>query len=244
MVMENGARQIVPLRRCNRIARDTRRASAMKSDSQLRQEVEDELANNPAIDANRIGVAVADGIVTLAGHVSHYAQKAAAEKSTLRIAGVLGVVVRIDVKVRETDQRTDEDIALSVRAVLDWISGPEEDAVKIKVEKGWVTLSGEVEDGYRSHIAEKNIEHMRGVTGITNTIKIYGSASPTDIEYNIRKAIQRHTDREMTHLCVEVDKGSVTLSGRLSSSVERSIVRGAARSTPGVKAIIDHLVIA
>ncbi|MPW23440.1 BON domain-containing protein [Paraburkholderia sp. CNPSo 3157] len=215
----------------------------MKSDSQLRQEVEDELANNPAIDANRIGVAVADGIVTLTGHVADYAQKVAAEKSALRIAGVVAVVVRIDVKLRDTDQRSDEDIALSVRAVLDWIAGLEEDAIKIKVEKGWVTLSGEVQDGYRSHIAEKNIVHMRGVTGVTNDIKIRGSASPTDIEYNIRKAIQRHTDREMKHLGVQVDKGKVTLSGHLSSSIERTIVCGAARSTPGVTAVVDHLVI-
>lgn len=215
----------------------------MKSDSQLRQEVEDELTNNPAIDANRIGVAVADGIITLTGQVADYAQKVAAEKSALRIAGVVAVVVRIDVKLRATDQRTDEDIALSVRAVLDWISGLDEDAIKIKVEKAWVTLSGEVQDGYRSHIAEKNIEHMRGVTGVTNNIRICGSASSTDIEYNIRKAIQRHTDREMKHLGVQVEKGNVTLSGHLSSLVERSIVWGAARSTPGVKAIIDHLAI-
>lgn len=215
----------------------------MKSDSQLRQQVEDELAGNPAIDANRIGVAVVDGIVTLSGHVADYAQKVAAEKSSLRIAGVVAVVMHIDVRPGEHDQRTDEDIALSVRAVLDWISGLEEDAIRIKVEKGWVTLSGEVQDGYRSHIAEKNIEHMRGVTGVTNCIRISGSASSVDIEYNIRKAIQRHTDREMKHLGVQVDQGSVTLSGRLSSPVERSIVWGAARSTPGVKTIVDRLVI-
>ena len=215
----------------------------MKSDSQLRREIEEELADNPAIDANRIGIAVADGIVTLTGHVSDYAQKVSAEKSALRIAGVVAVVVRMDVMLRESDQRTDEDIALSVRAVLDWISGLEEDSIKIKVEKGWVTLSGEVKDGYRSHIAERNIEHMRGVMGVTNDIRISGSASPTDIEYNIRKAIQRHTDREMKHLDVKIDKGNVTLSGHLSSTVERAIVRGAARSTPGVKTVVDHLLI-
>jgi len=161
----------------------------------------------------------------------------------LKIAGVVAVVVRMDVMLRESDQRTDEDIALSVRAVLDWISGLEEDSIKIKVEKGWVTLSGEVKDGYRSHIAERNIEHMRGVMGVTNDIRISGSASPTDIEYNIRKAIQRHTDREMKHLDVKIDKGNVTLSGHLSSTVERAIVRGAARSTPGVKTVVDHLLI-
>jgi osmotically-inducible protein OsmY len=215
----------------------------MKSDSQLKQEVEDELMSNAAVDANGIGVAVVDGIVTLTGHVPDYAKKVAAEKCALRIAGVVAVVVGIDVKLRESEQRTDEDVALSVSAVLDWIAGLEEHAIKIKVEKGWVTLSGEVEDGYRSHMAEKNIVHMRGVTGVTNNIRIRGVASPLDIECNIRKAIQRHTDRELKHVGVEVDDGRVVLSGRLSSTIERSIVSGAARSTPGVKAVVDRLVI-
>jgi osmotically-inducible protein OsmY len=215
----------------------------MKSDSQLREEVEDELANNPAVDANRIGVAVADGIVTLSGQVPNYAQKVAADKCTLAIAGVVAVVMHIDVALHDADRRTDEDIALSARAVLDWIAGLEESTVKVQVEKGWVTLSGEVRDGYRSHIAEKNIRHMRGVTGMTNSIRITGSASPTDIEYNIRKAIQRHTERELKHLGVAVDNGEVTLSGRVSSSAERAVVWGAARSTPGVKAIVDRLLV-
>ena len=215
----------------------------MKPDSQLKQEVEEELMNNPAIDANGIGVAVVDGIVTLTGHVPDYAAKVAAEKCALKIAGVVAMVIGIDVKLRESEQRTDEDIALSVRAVLDWIAGLDEHAIKIKLEKGWVTLSGEVEDAYRSHIAEKNIVHMRGVTGVTNSIRIRGSASPLDIEYNIRKAIQRHTDRELKHVGVEVEDGKVTLSGRLSSTIERTIVAGAARSTPGVKAVVDRLVI-
>jgi osmotically-inducible protein OsmY len=215
----------------------------MKSDSQLKQEVEDELMSSPAVDANGIGVAVVDRVVTITGHVPNYAAKVAAEKCAMRIAGVVAVVVGIDVKLRDSERRTDEDIALSVRAALDWIAGLEEHAIRIKVEKGWVTLSGEVEDGYRSHIAEKNVVHMRGVTGVTNEIRIRGSASPLDIEYSIRKAIQRHTDRELKHVGVEVDDGKVTLSGRLSSGVERSIVTGAARSTPGVTAVVDRLVV-
>ncbi|CAB3656316.1 hypothetical protein LMG22037_01249 [Paraburkholderia phenoliruptrix] len=215
----------------------------MKPDSQLKQEVEDELTNSPAVDANGIGVAVVDGIVTLTGHVPNYAAKVAAEKCALRIEGVDAVVIGIDVKLPATEQRTDEDVALSVRAVLDWIAGLEDSGIRIKVEKGWVTLSGEVEDGYRSRIAEKNIVHMRGVTGVTNNIRIRGSASTVDIECNIRKAIQRHTDRELKHVGVEVEDGRVILSGRVSSPIERAIVKGAARSTAGVKAVVDRLVV-
>jgi osmotically-inducible protein OsmY len=47
----------------------------------------------------------------------------------------------------------------------------------------------------------------------------------------------------LKHVGVEVDDGRVVLSGRLSSTIERSIVSGAARSTPGVKAVVDRLVI-
>ena len=82
---------------------------------------------------------------------------------------------------------------------------------------------------------------MRGVTGMTNDIRITGSASPTDIESNIRKAIERHTERELKHLGVAVDDGEVTLTGRVSSAAERAVVWGAARSTPGVRAIVDRL---
>lgn len=214
----------------------------MNPDSQLKQDVEDELMSSPAVDAYGIGVAVVDGVVTLTGHVPDNATKVAAEKCATRIAGVVAVVIGIDVKLRESEQRTDEDVAVGVRAVLDWMAGLKENAIKIKVEKGWVTLRGEVQDGYRSRIAEKNIVHMRGVTGVTNGSRIRGSASPLDIEYNIGKAIQRHTDRELKHVGVEVDDGRVILSGRLSSTIERSIVTGAARSTPGVKAVVDRLV--
>jgi len=215
----------------------------MKPDSQLRQEVEEELASNPAVNANRIGVSVVDGIVTLSGEVSNYPEKRAAEKSALRVEDVVAVVVKLDVRIPEPDTRTDEDIALTARAVLDWVAGLEESAVKIKVEKGWVTLSGEMPDGYRSHVAEKSIVHMRGVVGLTNDIRITGQASPVDIEYNIRRAIQRHTDRELRHIDVSVEDGKVSLSGRVSSTGERAIVCGAARSTPGVRAVVDGLVI-
>ena len=65
----------------------------MKSDHQLRQEVMDELAWDPAVDDKRIGVEVSEGIVTLAGHLSSYAEKYAAQRAVERIGGVRGIVV-------------------------------------------------------------------------------------------------------------------------------------------------------
>jgi osmotically-inducible protein OsmY len=215
--------------------------STVKPDSQIRQEVEDELIENAAIDANRIGISVSNGIVTLSGEVASYAEKLAAEKSAMRISGVDAVVVKLDVKVPQSDLRTDEDIAVGVRGVLDWITGLDECSVKVMVDRGCVTLAGELQDAYRSRVAEQHIAHMRGVVGVTNLIRIRGTASAIDIEQNIRKAIQRHTERELKHIGIRIEDGRVALSGRVSSPAERMLVRGAALGTPGVIAIEDRL---
>ncbi|MFC0397295.1 BON domain-containing protein [Paraburkholderia rhizosphaerae] len=218
--------------------------STVKPDSQIRQEVEDELAGNAAIDANRIGVCVSNGIVTLSGNVASYAEKLAAEKSAMRVSGVDAVVVKLDVSLPQNDRRTDEDIAIGIRGILDWIAGLDEYSVKVKVEKGCVTLTGELHDAYRSRVAEQHIAHMRGVVGVANQIRIRGEASSVDIEQNIRKAIQRHTERELKHIGIQIEQGKVALSGRVTSPAERALVRGAALGTPGVTAVDDRLRVA
>ena len=52
----------------------------MKSDMELKQQVEDELAWDPAVTVTDIGVEVHDRVVTLSGHPVSYAEKLAAEK--------------------------------------------------------------------------------------------------------------------------------------------------------------------
>ena len=47
----------------------------MKTDSELQRDVLDELKWEPSVEAAHIGVSVKDGVVTLNGHVSSYAEK-------------------------------------------------------------------------------------------------------------------------------------------------------------------------
>lgn len=215
----------------------------MKTDAQLKQDVEDELEWDPAVKATDIGVEVSDRIVTLSGHPSSYAEKVAAEKAAHRVAGVKAVVVEMNVRLLGDDVRTDEDIANAVRSVLRWTVGLREDDVKVQVEKGWVTLSGEVEWAYQSHIANRAVSQMRGVTGVSNRIDVRGDVDSEDIGTNIAKAMQRHAERETKHIQIKVQDGTVTLSGKVGSYAERQVARGAAWSAPGVRAVIDNLVV-
>ncbi|MGF6812991.1 osmotically-inducible protein OsmY [Paraburkholderia sp. Clong3] len=215
----------------------------MKSDMELQQQVEEELAWDPAVSVTDIGVEVCDRVVTLSGHPVSYAEKVAAEKAAQRVAGVKAVVVEMDVRLLHTDVRADEDIAKAVRTILRWTVGLSEESVKVQVEKGWVTLSGEVDNAYQSHVATRTISHMRGVTGVSNVIRIVSDAAAQDIGEQISQALQRHTDREAKHIAIKAHEGTVTLTGKLDSAAERSAVRGAAWSAPGVHAVIDNLTV-
>jgi hyperosmotically inducible protein len=215
----------------------------MKSDMELKRQVEEELEWDPAVDATDIGVEVHDRVVTLSGHLVSYAEKLAAEKAAQRVAGVKAVVVEMDVRLLHTEVRTDEEIANAVRSIIHWTVGLSEEAVKVQVEKGWVTLSGEVDCAYHSHIATRTISSMRGVTGVSNLIRIGGDAAALDIAEQIGKALQRHAQREAKHIAVNVREGTVTLTGTVDSLAQRSAVRGVAWSAPGVRAVVDNLAV-
>ena len=215
----------------------------MKTDGQLKKEVEEELEWDPAVTATDIGVEVADRIVTLSGHPPSLAEKLAAEKAAHRVAGVKAVVVDMQVRLPQKDERTDEDVANAVHAILHWTVGLPDDSVKVQVEKGWVTLTGAVDWAYQSHVAARTVSHMRGVRGVANRIEVRGDIASEDIGAKIAQAMQRHAEREVRHIRIEVKDGTVTLTGKVGSYAERAVARGAAWSAPGVRAVVDDLVV-
>ena len=115
----------------------------MKTDSQLQQDVIAELKWEPSVHAEQIGVEVKDSVVTLAGQVASFAEKWAAENAAQRVAGVTALVVAMDVQLPALGQRGDADIARSAENVLEWTACLPTDGVKLMVEAGWITLSGE-----------------------------------------------------------------------------------------------------
>lgn len=213
----------------------------MKSDIELKRDVEAEFAWVKSINPAEIGVEVSNGVVTLSGHPASFAQKLAAEKAAGRVAGVRGIVVEMDVRLPRHDERSDEYIADTVRSILEWTVGINNQNVQAQVEKGWVTLVGECDWGYQSHAAQSAISHLRGVTGVTDKIRIGGETSAEDIASGIRDAIQRHGDREAKHIGIEIEDGTAILTGKVASHAERRLVCGAAKATPGVRAIVDLL---
>ncbi len=213
----------------------------MKTDIQLKTDVTAELAWEPAVNAAGIGVLVKDGVVTLTGHLDTYAEKHAAERAVRRVAGVRGLAVELDVKLAPDHQRSDSEIASAAAAALRWSVFMPPDRIKVEVEKGRVTLTGEVDWAYQATTAEQCVRGLIGVRGLTNKITIKPTVSPRNVAAEIASALERHAEREAKNILIDVEGGVVTLRGKVHSIGERDAAAGAAFATKGVSRIINKL---
>ena len=213
----------------------------MKTDKQLKADVTDELAWDPAVNAAGIGVIVYKGVVTLTGHLDSFAEKHAAERAVRRVAGARGIAVELDVKLAPAHKRSDSEIAQAATAAVSWHALVPVDRVKVEVENGWVTLSGEVDWSYQYASAEQCIRPLVGVRGLTNAITIKARASNLDVGEQIAAALRRHAEREAHHIGVEIEGSVVTLRGSVHSLSEHDATVGAAFSAKGVSRVVDKL---
>jgi len=215
----------------------------MKSDKQLQADVMAELKWDPTVNAEHVGVMVKDGVVTLAGHLGSYMEKHAAERAARRVSGVRGVAVDLDVRLPREHARDDSDIAHAAVAALKLNSLVPADTVQVKVEDGWVTLTGDVDWAYQSAIAEQAVSPLAGVRGLFNEITIRPRVKSTHIADHISAALKRRAQREAEHIGIDVEGSVVTLRGKVHSLAEREAAVGAAMSTTGVSQVIDKLAV-
>jgi osmotically-inducible protein OsmY len=144
----------------------------MRSDSDIRRDVEDELRWDPRIDPTDIAVGVNSGVVTLAGFVRSHSERRLAETAAKRVAGVLGVANDLEVRLPDMDQRPDPDIARDAVARLKEELPDAWENIRVLVKNARLTLEGEVESNYQRERAEAAVDGVRGVEGITNSIEV------------------------------------------------------------------------
>jgi len=214
----------------------------MKTDTQLQQDVTAELKWEPSVNAAQIGVEVKDGIVTLAGHVGSYAEKYDAARAAQRVSGVKALAVEMDVKLAGSSKRTDADVARAVENVLQWTTYLPRDYVKVMVEAGWVTLTGEVDWEYQRQSATAAVRYLMGVTGVSDEIVIKKpKVSSSVVKSDIEAALKRRATADAQTISVEVHGADVTLKGKVASWAERECATTSAWGTPGVRSVRDEM---
>lgn len=214
------------------------------NDLDLRDLVLEELEFKPDINAASIGVTVQNGVVTLSGHVNSYAQKVSAERTVKAMKGVRGLAEEIEVRLNKLEGTADDTIASRALNIIAWSSDANVEGIQVTVQKGTVTLEGQLDWQYQKEVIEQAIWRLSGVVGVHNRITLKARADLVDIKRHIEDALKRSAEIEAGGIRVTVDGGVVKLEGKVHLLREREVVERAAWSVPGVSKVEDYLLIA
>ncbi|HZM52869.1 MAG TPA: BON domain-containing protein [Vicinamibacteria bacterium] len=143
-----------------------------KTDSEIQQDVLQEMKGDTRVEETDVGVEVDGGIVTLSGTVSSWGKRHAAAEAAHRVRGVLDVANNIVVKLPGTPGRTDTEVAHAVRNALAWDVFVPDTQIRSTVSDGVVMLDGEVDTWAQAEDAEKAVRNLAGVRAVTSLISV------------------------------------------------------------------------
>ena len=213
----------------------------IKSDAEIKSDVLAELIFEPSVKVTDIGVLVKDGVVTLNGYATSYGEKWNAVRAAKRVAGVLAIADDIELKMPESQRRTDGDIAATVLKQFSLTASIPTGAVHVTVRESWVTVDGEVEWWYQKNAAENAVQYLAGVNGVINLITIKPKLEPVAIESAIHSAFERSALIDAKKIQVETAGNKVTLNGKVRNHAEREEAERVAWAAPGVFSVDNQL---
>lgn len=218
----------------------------MVANGKLYTTVMEKLHFEPRLDASDITISIeGPEIVVLAGSVKSYIEKSIAETSVKNIPGVKAVVDELKVDSSTWRKRSDADIAKAATHALEWNVLVPADCIKVIVEDGCITLTGEVERKYQKHSAWSAVSNLLGVRSVLNNIMVKPSINinAEKVKEQITKEFERNARFEANKVQVDLIDGKIVLKGELSNLDEIDEAEEAAWSVEGVSEVDNQLTV-
>jgi osmotically-inducible protein OsmY len=214
----------------------------MRSDSDIKHNVEGELRCCPHVDETDIAVKVTGGVVTLTGYVRNFFHKYGAEDAVKRVAGV--VAIANDIEVQASTAISDPELTREAVAALKRQLPLYWEHIRPIVHQGSVTLEGVVDANYQREEAEGAVRRVRGVACVVNAIGLAPGAHtvrPEEVKRLIEESFRHSGQHDASDIRVEANGTRVTLRGRVPTWAERSQAERSAWSAPGVQSVRNEL---
>jgi osmotically-inducible protein OsmY len=220
----------------------TRTKALYPTDNELISAVTDALLQDSRLAPLDLIATASYGHVTLKGSVANYYQKKIAEADVHDVIGVGWITNDLIVRsVRREDFRIRDDILfdISTDEAL-WHQG-----IKVKVNKGIVTLSGKVDTSYEKEHAKAVASRIRGVKEVNNKIAVDWKQGYKDAAL-FSKVLNRIKSNWLLSpvkdkIIVNVRKGVATLTGTVYNWGERHEAERVAFNTEGIWLVDNRL---
>lgn len=145
-----------------------------------------------------------------------------------------------------TLESTDREVQAAVTDELRFTPGVESVNVVVAVNRGAVTLSGEVDTYPEKRRAEKAALRIRGVAGVTEQLVVrsgWGIASDAMIAHAANEALQRAVDVPSGCVTATVRHRHVTLTGSTPWQFQRVACARAVHALHGVAGVVNDVIV-
>ena len=129
-------------------------------------------------------------------------------------------------KLPSSSARPDPEIAHAAVDALRWNIDVPQDRVQVKVEKGWLTLEGDVDWYYQKEAAERAVRYLTGIKGVSNLITVRVRPTPSDVKQRIRQALERGAEFDAERISVEIQIPRERVAGYFEAFTKRFLRDG------------------